>query len=149
MQNALSFDTSSNQKNTQKSGSIFTDGGARGNPGPAACGVVLYDEHNKEIDRLGKYLDETTNNVAEYMGLLEGLQLATSHNITHLKVFMDSDLIVQQMQGHWKVKDAKLKLLHEQAHVLCEQFIDVEFQHVRREKNKVADSIVNEVLDRR
>ncbi|HEY5714594.1 MAG TPA: reverse transcriptase-like protein [Candidatus Gracilibacteria bacterium] len=135
-----------------KKGLLYTDGGSRGNPGISGCGYVLYtkDEDGKllELDRGGLFTGEATNNVAEYHGLIEGMKLALSHEITDLWVRMDSNLIIEQMSGNWKIKHPDMKTLFLKAKALEEDFVSVDYQHVRREKNTIADSLANEVMDR-
>ena len=131
-----------------KKGLLYCDGGSRGNPGPSAAGWVLYDDAGKTIEKGGLYTGEQTNNFAEYTSLLEGMKLALKHDVTELWVRMDSKLAVEQMQGNWKVKHVNLKPLFEKSKAVEEEFEKVHFSHVRREKNTVADAMVNEVLDR-
>ncbi len=134
---------------TEKKGMIFCDGGSRGNPGISGSGAVLYGEDRLEIDRTGKFTGvNQTNNFAEYTSLIIGMELALKYKITHLAVFMDSTLVIEQMKGHWKVKNANIKPLFEQAKQLQTKFQKVLFQHIPREKNKIADQIANEVMDR-
>lgn len=125
---------------------IYTDGGARGNPGPAACAAVV---DKKEFS---EYIGETTNNVAEYRGLLLGLgsalKIAGKKSFeTELDVKMDSELVVKQMRGEYKIKDSNLKILADEVWLLIGKFKKVSFAHVRREQNAAADKLVNEVLD--
>ena len=131
-----------------KKGLMMSDGGSRGNPGIAGAGAVLYDMKKKEIGRSGIFCGVQTNNYAEYEGMICGLNLALKNDITDLEVYMDSKLIVEQMSGNWKVKNANIKPLFEKAKNIAEQFATVSYHHVRREKNTVADSIANEVMDR-
>ena len=131
----------------QKKGFIFTDGGSRGNPGKSGCGAVLYDEKKKEIDTDTEFCGRQTNNFAEYRGLIIGLELALKNEITDLVVFMDSKLIVQQMLGNYKVKNAGLRPLFEQAKNISENFTEITYKHVRREKNKRADQLANQAMD--
>lgn len=135
-----------------KSGILFADGGSRGNPGPAASGAVLYGisengDKGDEIARVGKFLGENTNNFAEYKALIIGLEMALENGITHLSVFLDSELIVKQISKEYKVKNEQLKILFNEVENLLRKFERVEVSHVKRDKNKVADSIANEVLD--
>lgn len=137
-----------------KSGILFADGGSRGNPGPAASGAVVYGigEDGKistEIDRIGEFLGENTNNFAEYKALIIGLEMALRNEITHLSVFLDSELIVKQISREYKVKNEQLKVLFNEVSDLLIKFEAIEVKHIKRDKNKVADSIVNEVLDNR
>lgn len=133
---------------TQK-GTIFCDGGSRGNPGISGGGAVLYDENQKELGRAGIFTGHQTNNFAEYSSLIVGMKLARTHNISHLTVYMDSKLAIEQMAGRWKVKHPQMKILWEKAKIIADEFKMVDFQHVRREKNTVADEIANEVMDKK
>lgn len=136
-------------KFAEKKGIIFCDGGSRGNPGISGSGAVLYDESQVEIDRIGKFTGRhQTNNFAEYTSLIIGMEMALKQEITHLAVFMDSKLVIEQMKGNWKVKNANIRPLFEKAKDLEPQFIKVLFQYIPREKNTVADEIANEVMDR-
>jgi len=127
-------------------GFLFTDGGARGNPGPAGSAAVLFNE-KKIIDFNAKYFDNATNNFAEYNGLLIGLKLASKNQIDELTCFLDSELIVKQLNGEYKVKDSNLKKLKAKVDKLIEDFISIKFEHVPREQNHLADKLVNIVLD--
>lgn len=126
---------------------LHTDGGARGNPGPAGAGVVLSDEKGKIIKELGSYLGVCTNNEAEYRALILGLDAAQGAGATKLDVFMDSELIVKQLKGEYKVKKHNMQKFFAEVQSHLPAFEDVTFNHVRREKNSHADSLVNEVLD--
>ncbi len=126
---------------------LYTDGGSRGNPGPSASGAVLYDNTMTEIARVGKYLGEQTNNYAEYVALQQGLEMAHQHGVRRLVCHLDSELIVRQLIGRYKVKHPAIKLLYKDVRRFLVHFVKVDFMHVRREKNKVADAIVNQVLD--
>lgn len=127
---------------------LFTDGGSRGNPGPAAIGGVLYAD-DKEIANFSKYLGQGTNNQAEYTALLTGLELAGQHNITELACFLDSELVVKQLNHEYKVKDKDLAKLFLKVYNLSQSFKKITFTHVRREFNKEADRLVNLALDNR
>ncbi|MBI5530176.1 MAG: ribonuclease HI family protein [Candidatus Doudnabacteria bacterium] len=126
---------------------INTDGGARGNPGPAGAGVVFRDEKNNIIAEYKKYLGAQTNNYAEYQALILALQEAGKLGAETLKINMDSELIVRQMQGKYKIKEPTLKLLAADVFKLMHQFKNVEFNHVFRESNKEADKLVNAAID--
>ncbi|PIT97977.1 MAG: ribonuclease H [Candidatus Andersenbacteria bacterium CG10_big_fil_rev_8_21_14_0_10_54_11] len=128
-------------------GVLHTDGGARGNPGPAGIGFVLQIGRREIL--AGEYIGETTNNQAEYRALLGGLQRALAEGVTELQCYIDSELVVKQLAGQYRVKDIKLKPLYKQVCELVDRFARVSFTHVRREKNKVADKLVNEAIDRR
>lgn len=123
------------------------DGGARGNPGPAAYGVVIRNANGEVITEFGKHLGAQTNNVAEYSGLLAALEWAVKEKHASLKVLSDSELLVRQMQGKYKVNNAALKQLFDRAQASVRQLQQFAIEHVRRESNRDADRIVNEVLD--
>lgn len=133
---------------------LYTDGGSRGNPGPAAAGVVVLDDQGKILKTANRYLGETTNNQAEYRALLLGFETIKKLNPVdstkdiELEVFMDSELIVKQMKGEYKVKAVDLQPLYLEVRNLSGQFGKVSFTHVRREKNSHADALVNQALDR-
>lgn len=126
---------------------LYTDGGARGNPGPAAVGVVLYDQSGKEQKRLGQVIGNTTNNQAEYKALIAGLEQALKLGATEVVCHLDSELVVRQMQGKYKVREPGLLSLAPQVFRLMGKLKHVQFVHVPREKNKLADKLVNEALD--
>jgi ribonuclease HI len=123
------------------------DGASRGNPGPASYAVVMRDPSGKVVLELAKRLGRETNNVAEYYALLAALDYASSHNVSALRVRSDSELLVRQMQGRYKVKSADLKPLHERASKLARQFQYFAIEHVRRESNRDADALANVALD--
>ncbi|MDD5731991.1 MAG: ribonuclease HI family protein [Patescibacteria group bacterium] len=124
---------------------LFTDGGARGNPGSAAVGIVLKKGDDVVLQR-AKYLGEATNNQAEYQALILGLTEALEHT-KELKCFLDSELVVKQLNGEYRVKDEKLKPLFEKVRGLEESFEKISFHHISREKNKLADLLLNQELD--
>ena len=126
---------------------LYTDGGARGNPGPAGIGAVLLTASGDVVEELGDFIGKATNNVAEYQALLAGLELALDRGVERLDVFLDSELVVRQVNGQYKVKDAGLKPLHAQACLLLSRFHEVDVKHVRREQNVEADRLVNEAID--
>jgi ribonuclease HI len=123
------------------------DGGSRGNPGPASYGVVIRDERGEIVARLKKYIGRMTNNVAEYYGLIAALDYAQSNGVRALRVESDSELLVRQMQGHYKVKSADLRPLFERAKKMAQMFELFRIEHVYREKNAEADALANEALD--
>jgi ribonuclease HI len=127
-------------------GYLFTDGGARGNPGPTGVGAVLYDE-KKLVDIGGKFFPEATNNFAEYNGLIVGLKMAIKKGFSELTCYLDSELIVNQVNGKFKVSNADLKILKAKVDKLKESFEIISFEHIPREKNTIADKIVNLILD--
>lgn len=123
------------------------DGGARGNPGPAAYGVVIRTAEGKTHE-LGKYLGIQTNNFAEYSGLLAALEYALQQNFAGLKIFSDSELLVKQMKGEYRVKHPALKVLFDKAKEMSRRLQYFSIHHVLRSSNRAADRLVNEVLDR-
>lgn len=126
---------------------LFADGGSRGNPGPAASGAVLVDAEGNVIDSVGLYLGRATNNVAEWTALCIGLERALERGIRRLAVRLDSELVVKQMLGEYRVKHADLLPLYRRARALLSKFEHVDIAHVRRKDNALADRLVNEVLD--
>jgi ribonuclease HI len=126
---------------------LFTDGGARGNPGPAAYGFVLEAEDGTVLASDGQAIGVATNNVAEYRALLAGLERAAEMGIDEVEVVSDSELLVKQMLGEYRVKNQALKLLNDQAHRLASRLRSVDYTAVRREHNELADRLVNEALD--
>jgi len=126
---------------------LFTDGGARGNPGPAAYGYVLEAEDGTVLDARGEAIGVATNNVAEYSALLAGLAKAAQLRVSELEVISDSELLVKQMRGEYKVKNHTLKELSLEATRLGRKFGKVKYRAVRREHNALADRLVNEALD--
>lgn len=125
----------------------YVDGASRGNPGPAAYAVVIQSPDGKRVFQMGKYLGRATNNVAEYYGLITALDYAGTHGIRRLRVRSDSELLVRQIHGHYKVKSAALRPLHEHARKLIAGFEFFAIEHVRRELNTEADALCNEALD--
>lgn len=125
------------------------DGGARGNPGPAAYGVVVCNAQGELIKEWGKYLGVQTNNVAEYSGLIAALEYAASANHKSMKVLSDSELLVRQMRGQYKVKNPALRELYDRAQALARKLEKFSIEHVLRERNREADRLVNQVLDDR
>ncbi|QRK13824.1 ribonuclease HI family protein [Archangium violaceum] len=128
---------------------LFSDGAARGNPGPAGAGAVLVDSAGRVVARLGRFLGVQTNNYAEYMGLLLGLKHALSLGVKQLEVAADSELLIRQLQGRYQVKSPTLRPLYEEAVALLKQFPRVKLVHVPREKNKAADEMSNRAIDER
>lgn len=131
---------------------IYTDGGARGNPGPSGAGAVVYDG-TKQVAHVSKYLGIKTNNFAEYEALI--LALGATHKVLgspvtrEVQVRMDSELVVKQMNGQYRVKDVQLKKQHEKVRqLIAEAFPHITFSHVRREHNKEADAFANAAMDR-
>jgi ribonuclease HI len=127
---------------------LFTDGGSRGNPGPAAYAFVLEAEDGTVLDARGAAIGVATNNVAEYAALVAGLERAVEAGVSELEVVSDSELVVKQMRGEYKVKNRALQELCLEASRLAGGIHRVTYTAVRREHNELADSLVNEALDR-
>jgi ribonuclease HI len=126
---------------------LYTDGGARGNPGPAAYGYVLEGEDGDLVASEGVAIGVATNNVAEYRGLVAGLQRALELGVKDVEVVSDSELLVKQMRGEYRVKNEGLRALYEQAQEVAREIGKVAYRHVRRADNELADRLVNEALD--
>ncbi|MEK7648835.1 MAG: ribonuclease HI family protein [Patescibacteria group bacterium] len=126
---------------------IHTDGGARGNPGPAAIGCVLFDPDIKEEYYISNYIGSTTNNQAEYRALLAALEKAQVLMATHVECYLDSELVVKQMRGEYRVRDKNLSPLYLKIWNLTLKFTSITFNHIPRAMNKKADSLVNKALD--
>ena len=127
---------------------IFTDGGARGNPGPAGIGVTISDADGAVLTEFGEAIGEATNNVAEYTAVVRALEAAVGYNVDTIEFFLDSELVVKQLNGEYKVKNAGLKGLHAAARERLDKYARVRISHVPRAKNKVADRLANEAMDR-
>jgi ribonuclease HI len=126
---------------------VNVDGGARGNPGPAAIGVVLRNGDGSLLEEVGETIGEATNNVAEYRALLRGIELAAGHGAGEVELIGDSELVVRQVEGRYKVKNAGMKKLHEEVKRALRNFESWSIRHVRRAENADADRLVNEALD--
>jgi ribonuclease HI len=126
---------------------VNVDGGSRGNPGPAAIGVVLRDGDGELLEKVGEKIGEATNNVAEYRALLRGIELAKAHGAEDLELIGDSQLVVRQVEGRYKVKNAGMKELHGEVKRALRDFDSWSIRHVRRGENPDADRLVNEALD--
>ncbi len=128
---------------------LFTDGASRGNPGEAGAGIVLRNEQGEEIEAKGFYLGQCTNNVAEYKALLLGLREAKKYGARAITIYLDSELIVRQLTGVYRVKDEKLKPLFAEVMTLLRGFTDAPVAHVPRSKNRRADELANLGIDRK
>jgi pterin-4a-carbinolamine dehydratase/ribonuclease HI len=126
---------------------LFTDGGSRGNPGPSAGGYVILDMADIVVKKNGKYLGITTNNLAEYHSLKGGLEAGIAMGARVVHVYMDSLLVINQMKGIYKIKNKELLPIHQAVRALLPTFEQVQFTHVPREYNKLADDVINEILD--
>ena len=125
-----------------------SDGGARGNPGPAGYGVVIQDEAGRKVAALSQYLGHQTNNFAEYQALIAALEYALQHGSKAIKVVSDSELLVRQIKGIYKVKNPALKDLHTRARQLISQLDWFAIEHALREKNREADRLANAAMDK-
>jgi len=125
-----------------------TDGGARGNPGPAGYGVVIHDAQGHKVAALSQYLGKQTNNVAEYQALIAALEYAVEHGSRPLKVVSDSELLVRQIKGIYKVKEPTLRDLHARARQLINKLEWFDIEHVLRGHNREADDLANEAMDK-
>lgn len=126
---------------------LFTDGGARGNPGPTAIGMVLKSD-DQTIASHSEFLGSKTNNEAEYLALIAGLNLAMDHAVTNLQCFLDSKLVVEQINGRFKVKEPRMKEMVDQVQDLISKIGKVEVSYVPREQNSEADGLVNAELEK-
>lgn len=129
----------------------YTDGGARGNPGPAAIGILICDDTDEILAEHGETIGEATNNVAEYRALLDGVKRALELGATELECFLDSELVVKQMRGEYKIKNLPLQKLFDEVQKTARAFEKVTYQHLRREEGKMprADQLVNWALDQK
>lgn len=125
---------------------LFSDGGSRSNPGPSALGFVLFDDKDELLLERGEYLGKRTNNEAEYLGLLAGLHAALAYQPSSLECYLDSDLVVKQLNGYYKVKNERMRKLFEEVKKMEKEFNHVSYCHIPREKNRRADKILNEIL---
>jgi len=126
---------------------MYADGASRGNPGPSSVGAVLYDTDGETVAEVSEVIGETTNNVAEYRALIAGLEAAIQLGVTRIQVRLDSLLLVRQVRGEYRVKAPGLIPLHRRVRLLVNRFDGFSIEHVRREKNTVADALANAALD--
>lgn len=126
---------------------VYTDGAARGNPGPAGAGARVEDADGEVLGEARRFLGHATNNVAEYSALILGLERAAELGARSVEIRSDSELLVKQMQGEWKIKNDALRTLARRAHALAAEFERVSYVHVRREFNKEADRLANQAID--
>lgn len=129
-------------------GSLYCDGASRGNPGPSGAGIVILDKNGEEIFELSRFLDHGTNNEAEYKALIRGLTAAADIGIKGLQIFLDSELVVNQLLGNYKVRNPRLLQLFEEAMSRLRLFDEYAIFHVGRESNQAADRLANEAIDR-
>ena len=128
---------------------IHTDGGARNNPGPAGIGAVLYDENKQVVKEISEYIGEATNNQAEYKAVIRAMEEARKLNASELEFYLDSELVVKQLNREYKVKNKELAPLFMKVYNLSQGFRKVTFKHIIRERNKEADALVNKAIDGR
>lgn len=126
---------------------IFTDGACRGNPGPSGIGVVIFDQHGKVVHEIAKYIGTVTNNVAEYKALIAGLDYCVKHKISPLEILADSQLLIRQLTGEYKVKHENIKPLYAEVQAHLKHLKVTGFKHVMREFNKHADQLANQGID--
>ncbi|HOY46354.1 MAG TPA: ribonuclease HI family protein [Candidatus Dojkabacteria bacterium] len=126
---------------------LKTDGGSRGNPGEGAAGALLFNTNNELLNFNGEYLANTTNNNAEYQALVIGLKMALKAGVTELACYLDSELIVKQLNGEYKIKDENIKKIKLKIDTLLPGFKIITFTHIPREENRLADRLVNLILD--
>ncbi|HDR06242.1 MAG TPA: ribonuclease HI family protein [Candidatus Coatesbacteria bacterium] len=132
-----------------KAGRLFADGGVRGNPGPAAYGLVLYDARGNELLRRARKIGRATNNVAEYAAVIAGLELARQLGLAELDVYLDAQLVVRQLTGEYRTKEPRLAELKSRALALAAGLTAVRFHHIPRGENRLADALVSAALDGR
>lgn len=126
---------------------LYTDGCCKGNPGPAGIGVVIKDSRKKILKELSEYIGEATNNIAEYSALIRGLEIAGDLGARDITVFMDSELIVKQLSGEYRVKDEGMKKLFLQTLEVIKDFKSFEIKHIDRSRNKEADKLANRAIN--
>ncbi len=126
---------------------IYVDGASRGNPGSAGVGIIVYDDKKNILRKVRQYLGKTTNNVAEYVALIYGLQEGLLLRSEYLTIYMDSELVVKQMDGRYRIKNELLKIFSKQVEHLREGFEKVEIKYVGREENREADKLANQAID--
>lgn len=129
--------------------SVYSDGGARGNPGIAGCGVVIFDKKKKKTAEIKHFIPHATNNEAEYQALFLGVKKVLEYKPHKVDFYLDSELIVKQMKGIYKVKKAELKEFYVKIKSLLNAIAQVQFIHIPRKKNKLADRLANQAMDRR
>ncbi|MBN2452824.1 MAG: ribonuclease HI family protein [Candidatus Omnitrophica bacterium] len=126
---------------------LYADGGSRGNPGPSGIGAIILDSDKRKLKEIFRYIGEATNNVAEYNALICGLEEASALGATDIVIYLDSELLVKQLNGEYKVKDTNMKTLFDKALSLLKRFTSFEIRHIAREKNKDADKLVNKAIN--
>ena len=127
---------------------LYCDGASRGNPGPSGTGVLLLSPNDRKVVELSRFIDDATNNEAEYQALISGLQAAEEFGFQHLQIFLDSELVVKQVRGEYRVKNPRLQKLFREVMSRLQRFDDYDIVQVGREHNKQADRLANEAIDR-
>jgi ribonuclease HI len=128
--------------------SLYTDGASRGNPGPSGAGAILLDGEGRRLLELNRFLGTATNNEAEYHGLIAGLKAAEDLGVARLRIFLDSELVVKQLRGEYRVRNARLQVLFKEVASRLQRLTSYAIIHVRRELNQEADRLANEAVDR-
>jgi ribonuclease HI len=126
---------------------IFSDGASRGNPGPSGIGAVIFDAHGKVVHEIARYIGEVTNNVAEYKALIAALEYCEKHKLSPVEVLADSQLMIRQLAGEYKVKHENIKPLYQEAQTHLRHLKVTGYKHVPREENKHADKLANQGID--
>ena len=126
---------------------LYTDGGSRGNPGPSGIGVIILDSRHKKVKEIFSYIGEATNNVAEYRAMIAGLEAALELKATELIIHTDSELMMRQLNGEYRVKDANMKILFDRSLALLKRLDSFEIRHIVRAKNREADKLVNKAIN--
>lgn len=126
---------------------IYTDGVSRGNPGDAGIGIIIKDASGKVIDEIGRYIGIATNNIAEYSALIAALKYAVRHKAGSMKIFSDSELMVKQMNGEYRVKDGNIAILFKEAQELLKKIGSFTIRHIPREENREADKLANRAVN--
>lgn len=127
---------------------LYTDGACRGNPGHGGAGFVLLDDHGNVVEKGGEYLGVCTNNIAEYRALIMGLEVAARHNCDHLHIHLDSELLVNQLTGSYRVRNPRLQVLMEEVKKLFSKIGFYSVTHIPRHRNSLADALANEAIDK-
>lgn len=126
---------------------VFIDGAARGNPGPAAIGVLILTRQGRRVAAFGEAIGEATNNFAEYTALVHALRLLSAYEVDRLRIYADSELVVRQIRGLYRVRERSLRSLHSQVMSMLGRYRDWSIQHIPREENREADRLANQALD--
>ena len=135
-------------EDSKMTASLYCDGASRGNPGPSGAGIILLDHNDEPILQLSRFLDNATNNEAEYRALIRGLKAAKELGLRRLRIFSDSELVVKQLHGEYKVRNPRLRSLYDKAMSTLKQFDDYDIFHVGRDLNQQADRLANDAIDR-